>query len=137
MTDWELERREGYHDFYYKVKKFNGTDYKIEIQAEDNIKSVRFWVAVSSGNKRKALKVFAKNDAKRIGGLPAFMWVKEQMLSFPKYFINLKKIKKEKVYLCVGWADNRRRDIYYRSLSREGFRYANIDGEKVLMKRIQ
>jgi hypothetical protein len=40
----------------------------------------------------------------------------------------------KKQYICVAWADSRRRDIYQR-LVKEGFIFTMDDGEKILMKR--
>ena len=39
------------------------------------------------------------------------------------------------IYCC--WVDNRRRDAYYKVLSRYGYDYGVIDGHKVIYKRFQ
>jgi hypothetical protein len=38
-------------------------------------------------------------------------------------------------YLCVGWADNRRRNIYER-LVKEGFQFMVEGGRKILIKKL-
>ena len=37
-------------------------------------------------------------------------------------------------YVFCSWTDNRRRDVYYRYLSRKGYAYGKYDGRKVIYK---
>lgn len=41
-----------------------------------------------------------------------------------------------KLYICIDWADNRRRNIYQR-LQKEGFTFRNINNHKSLVKQIE
>jgi hypothetical protein len=99
-------------------------------------KSLRCWVSVSSGKKRKELDIFHDKDNKSLGGIKALFWIKRVILEFPNYFDKMYDTSGLNVYLCIGWADNRRRNIYSR-LEKEGFYFMNIDNQKVLIKQIE
>lgn len=49
------------------------------------------------------------------------------------------KIDKKDVVIYCHWVDNRRRDAYYKILSKYGYRYGNIPNEtcKVIMKKFK
>ena len=34
----------------------------------------------------------------------------------------------------ISWVDNRRRDIYYKYLSKRGYKYEVVDGQKFICK---
>ena len=40
------------------------------------------------------------------------------------------------IFTC-GWIDNRRRNAYYRVLSKDGYSFGMIDGEKCLYKKVK
>lgn len=135
MDNWEILKEEGYYDRYYKIKRFNNTDYKVDIMVEDLTKSIKMWIGASSGSKRKQIDSYQVDDVIRLGGVSALLWIKSEIFSFPKYYENKYKTNK-KIYLCIEWSDNRRRDIYSRSLLKEGFRFSMQDNKKILMKKI-
>lgn len=129
--DWIRHRRdEG--EFYYKEQYFNGFKYLIEVGVYTTFKTEQYWFALSSGKKRKELLIFEDKERKSKGGMQALLWAKKEMLSFPDYFGNPFNKKR---YLCIRWADSRRRDIYQR-LEREGFQFQIIDKEKILIKKL-
>lgn len=120
----------------YKVFKcsetFEGYVYTIMIYVEEvEFKSVKFHIGVSSGKKRKHREIFEHKEYKSKGGLKALMWLKDKTLEFPEYYDS--KIKNQ--YICIGWADSRRRDIYKR-LEKYGFQFTFNEGEKILMKKL-
>lgn len=41
------------------------------------------------------------------------------------------------VIIYCGWLDNRRRDTYYKVLSRKGYTYGKLEGKKCIMKRFK
>lgn len=132
IEDWEKLDRERYS----LISNFDGTDYKISVFVQENSKSIKIWVGVSSGNKRKHLEIYEDSEVVRVGGIKALLWIKNEILRFgtlygEEYKGNLK------VYMCIEWADSRRRDIYHRSLSKEGFRFGMDEGEKILIKRLK
>ena len=120
----------------YKVFKcseiFEEYVYTIMIYVEEIAsKSVKFHIGVSSGKKRKHREVFEEKAYKSKGGLKALMWLKDKMLEFPVYYDS--SVKNQ--YICIGWSDSRRRDIYKR-LKKYGFMFSFDSGEKILMKKL-
>ena len=133
MSDWE--RVKGYINLFTCTETFNGCKYVVEVQSEDRTKSIRLWVAVSSGKKRKELKIFEEKENKSLGGLKALLWIKKVVLDFPRFYKELYRTEDIKLYICISWADSRRRDIYQR-LEKEGFFFRQIDGSKTLVKEV-
>jgi hypothetical protein len=119
---------------YYTTKDFNGCKYYLYMSVYENSKSDKFWVSISSGKKRKDFHVFEPKENKSTGGLEALVWIKNTMLEFPEFYNSHRKITKSQ-YICVSWADSRRRDIYQR-LTKEGFVFTIDEGEKILMKKL-
>ena len=98
-----------------------------------DIEIYNYWVHVSSGKKRKEFEIFEEKESKSLGGIRALFWVREAMYDFPKYFSN--RVRNRTEYLCIGWADSRRRNIYQR-LEKEGFLFMVDNGNKILMKKL-
>lgn len=44
------------------------------------------------------------------------------------------KFYNRKIMIMISWVDNRRRDIYYKYLSRRGYKYEVVDGQKFICK---
>lgn len=120
-------------NFYSISKYFDIYQYKITVWIEESDKSLKYWVGVSSGNKRKDLEVFEEKDKKSYGGLKALIWIKNSIFSFPDFYKRYVRGRKE--YICIQWSDSRRRDIYER-LIKYGFRFQTINGEKTLIKKL-
>ena len=133
--EWQLKERdrESGYELYVTSKEFNGDTYVVLISVYKTLKVDRFWVAVSSGKKRKEFEIFEEKASKSLGGIRALFWIKEAMYDFPKYFSN--RVRGRTEYLMIGWADSRRRDIYQR-LEKEDFQFANHEGKKILMKKL-
>ena len=131
--DWykDAERNDTFlcHRYFGKYK------YLVEIWVEETTNSLRFWVAVSSGKKRKELDIFEDKDTKSLGGIRALIWVKNAFLSFPEFYNENYHCDGFKVYICIRWSDNKRRDIYSR-LEKEGFYFMPIDNNKTLIKEV-
>ena len=126
---------EDYELYYTKSIEINGTTYKIRIWVEQ-LKTNKFWIGVSSGKKRKELDIFEDKPNKSTGGMKALIWIKNEVLGFPEYFKTLRHTYKGKrQYICIVWADSRRRNIYQR-LEKDGFKFQIIDKEKVLIKEV-
>lgn len=130
--DFELiEKGDNYEEFKVS-KEFEGDVYTVIITAYKTLKSDKFWVAVSSGKKKKHREVFEEKDYKSKGGIKALLWVKEVILAFPAFWQNPYN---KRQYIVIHWSDNRRRNIYKR-LEREGFKFMVDEGFKVLIKRV-
>lgn len=119
---------------YQTFEIFNGYTYCLNIVVEENWKSLKYWVALSSGKKRKDLSVFIPKDSKSGGGIRALIWAKNKMMEFPEFYEN-KYYKPENSYICIYWADSRRRNIYQR-LERGGFKFFTEHGVKILRKKL-
>lgn len=124
-----------YRDIYFKIMKHSNTYYKVEMEVEYDDKMVRVWVSAASGRKRKHLNDFDINDYRRDGGIKALVWIKNEIMSIPESIKELYTFDKERMYICIGWVDNHRRNVYSR-LEREGFVFMVDRGLKILRKRI-
>jgi hypothetical protein len=130
----EWVKDEKYKNVYITSKMFDTYQYNVLITLEDATmsKSIKYWVSASSGKKRREFDIFEEKEAKSLGGIKALFWIKEAILNFPSYYTNpYNKIE----YICIAWADNRRRDIYER-LKKEGFVFAMESGVKILRKKL-
>lgn len=131
--DW-IRDRDCKGKVYYTSKDFNGCKYYLYMSVYEYSKSDKFWVSISSGKKRKYIHVFEPKENKSTGGLEALFWIKNTMLEFPDFYNRHRESIKSQ-YICVSWADSRRRDIYQR-LTKEGFVFTMDKGEKILMKKL-
>lgn len=122
---------EGY-EMYSAKEKFDGIVYNLIIYVWEQRSTELFWIGLSSGNKRKDLRVFEDKPKKIPASLKGLLWAKDMILKFPEYYGN--KLNK-KQYLCISWADSRRRDIYSR-LEKYGFKFDFIGGQKALIKEV-
>jgi hypothetical protein len=130
--NWEKDER--YKNVYTTSKIFDTYQYNVIISLEDETmsKSIKYWVSASSGKKRKEFTIFEEKEAKSLGGIKALFWIKEAILDFPSFYKNpYNKVE----YICIAWADSRRRDIYER-LKKEGFVFAMESGVKILRKKL-
>ena len=122
-----------YTNVWYTTKKFGKYQYNVLVIPEQTDKSIKYWISVSSGKKRKEFEIFEDKASKSLGGIRALFWIKEAMYDFPKYFSN--RVGSRAEYLMIGWADSRRRNIYQR-LEKEGFLFMVDNGNKILMKKL-
>lgn len=134
--EWIRENPEEYENAYSIYRKFGSTYYKLSVIVYDYNKSIRYWIALSSGKKRRDFDIYEDKELKSDGGIKALMWVKEMIFSFPEYFKQNKIKSNKSEYICIKWADSRRRDIYSHLLKRYGFYFMQDGGEKLLIKKI-
>ena len=87
---------------------------------------------MSSGKKRRDLRVFEPKETKSTGGVKALFWAKKVILEFPEYYGNPYN---QKQFICVHWADSRRRNIYSRLIA-EGFEFGTRENKKILIKKV-
>ena len=137
-----MENKSWGRDLQYKnafsiYKKFNNTFYKLTIQLELHRKTMKYWVFLSSGKKRKEFNYYEDKPYKSDGGVQALLWAKEKIFSFHNYFISHYHVEKEvkNFYICLKWTDSTRRNVYSR-LIKYGFYFMYDEGEKILMKKI-
>lgn len=133
VINWIKDNR--YTNVFTCTETFGKYKYVVEILVDYKPKTVRFWVALSSGKKRKELDVFEDKENKSFGGIRALFWVKKAILHFPEFYTKGYITEDVKCFICIHWADSRRRNIYKR-LEKEGFYFMHIDGQKTLMKEV-
>jgi hypothetical protein len=124
-----------YTNVWVIAKKFNSYQYNVIVMPEQTHKSIKYWVSVSSGKKRKEFEIFENKESKSLGGIRALFWIKEAMYDFPKFYKDKHSLSKLNSYICIGWSDSRRRDIYKR-LEKEGFQFMMDEGNKILIKKL-
>jgi len=131
----EWVKDKNYTNVWITTKKFNGYQYNVMVIPDQTYKSIKYWIHVSSGKKRKEFEIFEDKENKSLGGIRALFWIKEAMYDFPKFYEEKRGISKLNSYLMIGWADTRRRNIYQR-LGKEGFQFMMDGGNKILMKKL-
>jgi len=122
-----------YTNTYYTTEKFNGYQYNVLVITEESPKTIKYWIHASSGKKRREFEIFEDKENKSLGGIRSIFWIKEAMYDFPNYFKN--KVRDRQQYICIGWSNNRRRNIYSR-LIKEGFEFRSEQGRKILIKKL-
>lgn len=131
MINWQKSKE--YVDCWYTSEMFNGYTYNVIISVEKSDKSIKFFVAASSGKKRKEFSVFEEKQTKSLGGIKALFWLKRAVFDFPTFYLPQDKRNK---YLCIGWSDTRRREIYKKYLIKEGFVEMQDEGSRILIKKL-
>jgi len=124
-----------YTNTYYTTEKFNGYQYNVLVITEESPKTIKYWIHASSGKKRREFEIFEDKENKSLGGVKALFWIRDAMFDFPRYFSERRNLRGKTCYLMVGWADNRRRNIYSR-LIKEGFEFRSEQGRKILIKKL-
>lgn len=111
----------------------------IEISLEEvgaSNDTVWFNIVLTAYNKRK--DYYKLHDHKTISGKYPF----ETIVAGLKLFDELEKrclndFDYLNVIIYCTWSDNRRRDAYWSILKRRGYKWGNIDKQKVIMKRTE
>lgn len=99
--------------------------------------SMYYYVSLEVYNKRKQR---ATNENKKlVTGLNPHATITEARKAFHLLENNVLEAynKHYNIIILVEWTDNKRRDIYYRYLSRYGYDYNTLFGSKVLMKKYE
>lgn len=130
-------------DVYFKRTKLSNGQLA-EILFEETYRRGKYAdynVVFVIGSKRKKLNcTMMEHTTTGKVGLEGLLWAKQQIIEFEKFILELypfEKFPNEKVYISVGWADNRRRNVYERGLKKLGYNYeTNMFGQKRLRKEI-
>lgn len=68
-------------------------------------------------------------------GLEPAMWATSLLLNFPEFLLAQHHLRdRDRVIYTIYWSDSRRRDVYYKWLSRYGFYFGMDEGQKCLTK---
>jgi len=123
-------------EFYYDTHILsNNRKIRIEFNAyyeEFKFNPIYYYnVCLAIRHKRKT-NVFGKQTGKC--GLEGLLWAKNKIVEFESF------IKDEypniKIKIHVHWSDSKRRKVYERSLSKMGYVYERVEGQKRLVKTI-
>lgn len=131
--DWMKDKN--YTNVWITTKNFNGYQYNVIVIPDITDKTIKYWIHASSGKKRKEFEIFEDKKNKSLGGIRALFFIRDAMYDFPKFYAEKRGISRLKAYICIGWSDSRRRNIYQR-LEKEDFQFANHEGKKILMKKL-
>ena len=150
-----------YDNYYYDNIIWNRREssYQIEMQyqEEDNLQTLwmefqevtdkimndyssSWWnVALSIYNKRKDM--YDNMDKKLSTGkdlIRNFIVARKMFDALEAKVVEDAVYNKQDIVIFCHWEDNRRRDAYYKVLSRKGYRYGNAPwGQKVIMKKFK
>lgn len=121
--------------YYIKEKIYNQT---MIIQLEEcdrSLDMVYYNVVLGVYNKRKHAQ--KNEDNAIITGKYPFETVAKAARAFnllEQEVIKENKFYNKKIMIMISWVDNRRRDIYYKYLSKRGYKYEIVDGQKFICK---
>lgn len=121
-----------------KEKLLNGQTLFIQFQEMEDSKDCRNYnICLGIYNKRK--HAVRNEEEVRITGKSPFLNVYKAIKMFDEieqYVLDECREREENVRFWVGWVDNRRRDAYYKVLSKRGYDYQTMWGKKQLIKRV-
>lgn len=128
------ERGTGSDDWYTRKKLTNGKTAMVAMWRFDDISSAMpyFYVALAIVKKRKhtySSDVF-DNRITGDGGLEGLVFAKQAILDFEERFSS------PQFAIAVAGSDGRRQRAYERYLTRLGYRKERVDGQLVMVKRI-
>lgn len=127
-------------DTYFERRKVGNQTIELGINYYDeNIHDRKSWwnIYITIFNKRKDM--YSNMDKKVITGKNPFATVvaaREMFSNVEAYLLDHELVHGgfDEVTIFCTWVDNRRRDAYYRVLSRMGYDWGRIGKEKCIMK---
>ncbi len=127
-------------DTYFERRKVGNQTIELGINYYDeNIHDRKSWwnIYITIFNKRKDM--YSNMDKKVITGKNPFATVvaaREMFSNVEAYLLDRELVHGgfDEVTIFCTWVDNRRRDAYYRVLSRMGYDWGRIGKEKCIMK---
>ena len=113
---------------------------EVNFNRDEDFVTTSWWnVALSIYNKRKDM--FLNMDKKLSTGkdlIRNFIVARKMFDALEKKIIEQVIEQKKDAIIFCWWEDNRRRDAYYKVLSKKGYRYGNTPwGRKVIMKKFK
>lgn len=121
--------------YYIKEKIHNQTMIMQFEECDRSLDMVYYSVVLGVYNKRKHAQ--KNEDNAIITGKYPFETVAKAVMAFnllEQEVIKENKFYDKKVMIMISWVDNRRRDIYYKYLSKRGYKYEVVDGQKFICK---
>lgn len=121
--------------YYIKEKIHNQTMIMQLEECDRSLDMVYYNVVLGVYNKRKNAQ--KNEDNAIITGKYPFETVAKAAKAFSlleQEVIKENKFYDKKVMIMISWVDNKRRDIYYKYLSKRGYKYEIVDGQKFICK---
>ena len=129
---------EAYYDrdtgYIVKEKMSNGQTFYMAFEDLEETEDTIYWnICLSVYSKRKHIEI-NENEVRITGknpmesvvmALKAFKILEETILKRYPFHTNI---------IYCTWVDNRRRNAYYKFLSKKGYEYGRLEGKKVIMK---
>lgn len=121
--------------YYIKEKIHNQTMIMQLEECDRSLDMIYYNVVLGVYNKRKHAQ--KNEDNAIVTGKYPFETVAKAVRAFnllEQEVIKENKFYNRKTMIMISWVDNRRRDIYYKYLSRRGYKYEVVDGQKFICK---
>lgn len=121
--------------YYIKEKIHNQTMIMQFEECDRSLDMTYYNVVLGVYNKRKHAQ--KNEDNAIITGKYPFETVAKAVKAFnllEQEVIKENKFYNKKIMIMISWVDNRRRDIYYKYLSKRGYKYEVVDGHKFICK---
>ena len=123
------------HTYYIKEKIHNQTMIMQFEECDRSLDMIYYNVVLGVYNKRKHAQ--KNEDNAIVTGKYPFETVAKAVRAFnllEQEVIKENKFYNRKIMIMISWVDNRRRDIYYKYLSKSGYKYEVVDGHKFICK---
>lgn len=121
--------------YYIKEKIHNQTMIMQFEECDRSLDMTYYNVVLGVYNKRKHAQ--KNEDNAIVTGKYPFETVAKAVRAFnllEQEVIKENKFYNRKIMIIISWVDNRRRDIYYKYLSKCGYKYEVVDGQKFICK---
>lgn len=121
--------------YYIKEKIYNQTMIMQFEECDRSLDMVYYNVVLGVYNKRKHAQ--KNEDNAIVTGKYPFETVAKAVRAFnllEQEIIKENKFYNRKIMIMISWVDNRRRDTYYKYLSKRGYKYEVVDGQKFICK---
>ena len=101
----------------------------------ETIDSIYYWVILSIADKRnRTTKVFEKRQTTGTNPHASVCSIREAYEVLEEAIV---ADHVRNVVICVGWEDGKRRNVYWRYLSRKGYRMGTIFKSKCIYKKFK
>lgn len=121
--------------YYIKEKIHNQTMIMQFEECDRSLDMTYYNVVLGVYNKRKHAQ--KNEDNAIVTGKYPFETVAKAVRAFnllEQEVIKENKFYNRKIMIMISWVDNRRIDIYYKYLSKRGYKYEVVDGQKFICK---
>lgn len=121
--------------YYIKEKIHNQTMIMQFEECDRSLDIIYYNVVLGVYNKRKHAQ--KNEDNAIVTGKYPFETVAKAVKAFnllEQEVIKENKFYNRKIMIMISWVDNRRRNIYYKYLSKRGYKYEVVDGHKFICK---